>query len=103
DPARAARFFLGGLALAAGAAILFSPQLFLWHWYFGSIRTPQPPQHMRWEDPAIVPTIFSLRGGLLPWSPILYLVVPGLALARRPLGGLAWRLGLVLCAEIWVN
>ena len=93
----------GGLLCVSVAALLFLPQLLLWHWYFGTLRPPQPPGHMRWGDPGLLATIWSMRGGLLTWSPILYLGLPGLWLARRHLGGLAWRLGLMLAIEWWVN
>jgi hypothetical protein len=94
---------LGGALLGAVAALVFAPQLALWHWFFGFIRPPQPPGHMRWLDPALVATIFSTRAGLLPWVPLGYLVAPGLALARRRLDGLAWRLALLFAVELWVN
>ncbi len=94
---------LGVVAMVAVAALVFSPQLLTWRWFFGFVRPPQPPGHMRWGDPAIVAALFSTRGGLLPWSPILYLVVPGLFASRRALGGLAWRLGLMLAIGLWVN
>jgi hypothetical protein len=93
----------GGLLCVGVAALVYSPQLLLWHWYFGALRTPQPPGHMRWGHPGLLATIWSMRGGLLTWSPMLYLGLPGLWLARRRLGGLAWRLGLVLAVEWWVN
>jgi hypothetical protein len=93
----------GGLLFVVVAALVFLPQLLLWDWYFGTPRPPQPPGHMRWGDPGLLATIWSMRGGLLTWSPILYLVLPGLWLARRQLGGLGWRLGLVLAIEWWVN
>ncbi|HEX2571932.1 MAG TPA: hypothetical protein VH877_20485 [Polyangia bacterium] len=105
--ARRGRVLLGwigrGLLCVGVAALVFLPQLLLWYWYFGAVRPPQPPGHMRWGDPGLLATIWSMRGGLLTWSPILYLGLPGLWLARRQLGGLAWRLGLVLAVEWWVN
>ena len=68
-----------------------------------ALRTPQPHGHMRWLDPAIIAAIFSMRGGLLPWVPVLYLFVPGLFLARRPLAGLAGPLLALFAVELWVN
>ena len=97
------RFLLGGVLLGVGALIAFSPQAALWRWFFGFFRPPQPPGHMRWGDPAIVAMIFSIRGGLLAWTPSLYLLIPGLFLGRRVLGGLAWRLALIFAIEVWVN
>ncbi|HEY3354829.1 MAG TPA: hypothetical protein VGQ83_16365 [Polyangia bacterium] len=103
DRAAAVRVLGRGLALLAVAAVAFAPQVLLWRYYYGAARPPQPPGHMRWGDPALVATLFSMRGGLLPWSPILYLALPGLLLARRRLGGLAGPLALVLGLTLWVN
>jgi hypothetical protein len=99
----ALRAIAGALLLGAVALAVFAPQLAVWRYYYGSLRPPQPPGHMRWSDPAIVATIFSTRAGLLSWSPILYLVAPGLWLARRRLRGLAGRLALLAIIELWVN
>src|SRR5207247_347005 len=75
-----ARAISGGLILSACAFAVFLPQLLIWHYYFGTLRTPQPPGHMRWSDPGLVATLFSTRAGLFPWTPIYYLVIPGLIL-----------------------
>lgn len=99
----ATRNLAGGLLLAIAALLAFSPQLGLWHWYFASFRTPQPAGHMRWGDPAIIATLFGTRAGIFPWMPIFYCVLPGLFLGRKPLGGLAGRLGLLFAVELWVN
>jgi hypothetical protein len=99
----AARPLLGAIVLGSVAALVFAPQLALWFYYFGSLRTPQPPGHMRWLDPAIVATLFSTRGGLFPWMPLAYLALPGLLGARRPLGGLGGRLLGLLALEVWIN
>ena len=97
------RTLAGGIALIAVCALVFAPQVAIWIYFFGKARTPQPPGHMRWADPAIVATIFSTRAGLLPWAPVLYLVPPGLWLARRRLGALAGALSLGFAVELWVN
>ncbi len=100
---RRGKDFTGGLIFTGCAFIAFLPQLLIWYWYFAAIRTPQPPHHMRWADPGLVATVFSTRAGLLPWAPILYLVIPGLILARKRLGGFGWRIGLMLALDLWVN
>jgi len=97
------RAFSGGAILSIVSFAIFLPQVWIWYWFFGSIRTPQPPGHMRWIDPALVAMTFSLRGGLLPWTPIYYLVIPGLIWARKRLNGLSWRIGVLLAIELWVN
>ena len=101
---RAARdALLGGVVLVAVTVIVFSPQLLIWKYFFGTFRTPQPPGHMRWLDPGLLAMLFSMRGGLIAWSPILYFFIPGLLLSRKELDGLAWRMGLLFLIVWWVN
>jgi hypothetical protein len=93
---------LFGLALA----IVFAPQALLWLHYYGKIRPPQKPGHVRWGDPALLEMLFSMRAGLFPWLPILYLVIPGLLwlLWRRTVGlALPLFLILVFLGQLWVN
>lgn len=103
DGRAALRWLLGGVLFLVALVVVFSPQAMLWQHYYGQLRNPQPPGHFRFGDPAIVESIFSMRAGLLPWVPVLYLVVPGLILVRRRLRGLVWRLGLVFALELWLN
>ena len=91
------------LAFAAAAAVAFAPQILVWYWQFGEVRPPQPPGHMRWTDPAIVEMLFSTRGGLFPWSPILYLSIAGLWLARRRSRALAYVAGIGFALQVVIN
>jgi hypothetical protein len=91
------------LAFAAGVAVAFTPQVAVWYWQFGAVRPPQPPGHMRWADPALVEVLFSTRAGLLPWSPILYLAIPGLMLAARRAPALAALAAAGFVLQILVN
>lgn len=90
-----------GMVVLAATAVVFLPQLLLWRYFYGTFTVPQQPGHMRWSEPAIVETLFSLRAGLFPWVPVLYLAVAGLTV--RPLRGLTLRLLPVLLMEFWVN
>lgn len=92
-----------GLALTLGFVVALSPQLALWHWYYGHLRVPQPPGYMRWLNPALVESLFSLRSGLCPWMPVFYLVPLGLWLVRRRLGTMGLGLALLFLVELWVN
>jgi hypothetical protein len=103
DGRAAGRILLHGLLFVLLMVVVFLPQALLWKHYYGEIRTPQPPGHFRFRDPAIVEALFSMRAGLFPWVPVLYLAVPGLVWARRRLGGLALRLGLLFALELWLN
>lgn len=103
---RALRIVAAGLVFALCLLIAFSPQALLWKHYYGQIRPPQRPGHIRWADPALVAMLFSMRAGLFPWVPILYLVVPGLLwlLWRRSVGvALPLCLVLVFLGQIYVN
>lgn len=103
DWPRLIRTLLGGALFLVAALLVYSPQLLLWQHYYGSLRPPQEPGHFIWRNPAIVESLFSMRAGLFPWVPVLYVAVPGLLLVRQRLHGLVWRLGLVFALELWLN
>ena len=70
------------------------------------MRPPQKPGHIRWGDPAWIELLFSMRAGLFPWIPALYLVVPGLCwlMLRRPRArALALALSLMFLGQLYVN
>lgn len=95
-----------GLLFGVCLLLAFSPQALLWKHYYGQIRPPQKPGHIRWHDPALVAMLFSMRAGLFPWVPILYLVVPGILwLLWRRSAGLALPVCLlvVFLGQIYVN
>jgi hypothetical protein len=70
-------------ALALGALIAFLPQMFAWQQIFGSpLLIPNGPGFLD-HSPALLGVLFSPRGGLFTWSPILYLALPGLFAFRR--------------------
>jgi hypothetical protein len=58
---------------------------------------------MRWSAPSIVGMLFSMRGGLLAWSPVVYLSLVGLWLGRRRLGALAVGGTVLFVLELYVN
>ena len=68
-----------GLALAAGALLAISPQLFVWTTLYGSpLLVPQGEGFMRWTTPALGPVLFSDNHGLFSWTPIVLVAVVGL-------------------------
>jgi hypothetical protein len=72
------------IAFAAAALIVFLPQMLLWKESFRHyLVVPQGPHFMRWASPNVEGALFSAVGGLLVWSPLLYLCVPGFVLALR--------------------
>lgn len=107
DRLRAALAVVGrAAAFLLCAVVTFAPQAALWVHYYGRLRPPQKPGHIRWGDPAIVELLFSTRAGLFPWVPILYLVVPGLLwllLRRARARTLVVTLCLVFLAQIYIN
>lgn len=97
---------LAGLVFVACVALVFAPQLLLWKHYYGRVRAPTHAGPMRWGNPTILAMLFSMRAGLFPWIPSLYLVLPGLLwLLWRRVAGLALplALGLMFLAQLWVN
>lgn len=101
-PAALAVFLQGALILLA-AALLFLPQALLWLYFYAALKTPQASGHMRWTDPAFIETLFSLRAGLFPWVPALYVALPGLLLFPLRRHAIGARLGVVFLLCLWIN
>lgn len=72
-------------ASAAGAAVMFLPQILVWSVLYGKPFTvPQGAGFMRWGDPALWAILFSDNHGLLTWTPVVALALAGfVALIRR--------------------
>jgi hypothetical protein len=95
----------GRLAILGGAAIIvFLPQLVLWRYYYGDFRSPlMSTGFMRWTEPSFVGVLFSMRGGLIAWSPIVWLSLVGWLLLLRRLPRLTGMLLAVFALELYVN
>jgi hypothetical protein len=80
-----------GLAFAAAAALVFSPQMIVWKLLYGSFLTIPQGAGFIAGPPALGGVLFSPRHGLFSWSPLLYLGLVGLVgfVLRQPLRGLA--------------
>lgn len=66
------------------AALVFSPQLLFWRVHLGSWLTiPQGEHFLDWAHPQLLAVLFSLQHGLLSWTPLLGLSLPGLVLYAR--------------------
>ncbi|MBX7185753.1 MAG: hypothetical protein K1Y01_11470 [Vicinamibacteria bacterium] len=80
-------------ALGLGAFVAFLPQMLAWRAIFGSfLLVPNGPGFLD-HPPALLGVLFSARGGLFTWSPLLYLALPGLLAFRR--------LGFRTCVGFW--
>ena len=81
-----ARWLVGGIVLSLAALVAFSPQMLVWWYYTGSPLQPVQIEPLRPTSPFFVVTLFSTRGGLFPWSPVLYASLLGLFFAGRARG-----------------
>lgn len=70
-------------ALALGAVVAFSPQMYAWLRIFGVPLLVPNGEGFLDHSPALLGVLFSPRGGLFTWSPLLYLALPGLLAFRR--------------------
>ncbi len=95
-----------GVFFAAMALLLLAPQLYAWKITYGQYFViPMGPQYMRWGDPKIAATLFSMLGGLLPFSPILYASFAGvlIGLGSRKTRMMAAAMATLLGLELYVN
>lgn len=71
----------GMAAASAGWAIVFSPQMAVWHTLYGRwLALPQGPSFMRWTGPRLLDVLFSDNHGLLSWAPVIAVALVGLAI-----------------------
>ena len=92
-----------GMTTLATAALWFAPQVLLWIHYYGSFRAPQKPGNFLWTSPALIESLFSMRTGIFPWVPVMYLSVLGIALALRRSRSLLLPVCLTAIIELYVN
>jgi hypothetical protein len=88
-------------------ATVFSFQLLTWkcmdgHWILNAYGAQG--YGFSWWNPEFANVLFSLRGGVFFWAPVLLTGVAGLALARPGAGGAPWRLAAATYAflQLWV-
>jgi hypothetical protein len=78
------------LALIAGFAIGFVPQMIMWATVYGTpLIIPQGSNFMLWASPHPVAALISSRHGLLSWHPLLLLAAFGIVPLWRRQRGLA--------------
>ena len=97
---------LAVLCLACAAA--FSPQLWAWQVIYGTpLLNPHTPGgasgYFLWTQPAILQTLFSMRQGLMSWTPIVLFAAAGLPWLVRRDRLLAWTAGVTLLLALYVN
>lgn len=90
--------------MTAAALVMLLPQMLAWKAIYGSfLVVPQGSGFMRWTNPALLSVLFSLRHGLLTWTPALVLAVVGWwALIRRD-GLVGWSIVVVFLITVYVN
>lgn len=100
------RWIAAGLVSVAAALVGFSPQMAAWKITYGSVlAVPQGSHFMRWHVPALDGVLFASSGGLLVWTPVLYLALAGLGIAAadRRTRAVGLPLGLVFLSFVYVN
>lgn len=85
--------------------VAFFPQLWAWHAIYG---TPMLNPHggsdyFGWTRPAILQTLFSMRQGLVSWTPVVLLATLGLPHLVRRDRLLGWATVITLLLALYVN
>ena len=94
---------LAVLGIACGLA--FSPQLVAWQAIYGTpVLNPHGGgDYFGWTRPAILQTLFSMRQGLVSWTPVALLAAIGLPRLVRRDALLGWAAVITLLAALYVN
>jgi hypothetical protein len=93
-----------GLALGAGAALAFLPQLLAYRVLNGAFGPSRlVTQKMRYASPHFLEVLLDPGHGLFVWSPLLLLATLGLAWAWRRGDGAVPLLALALLLQVWIN
>lgn len=97
----------GGLAAGgaggAGLVLGFAPQLLAWWRLHGSPLALPKIEEMHWFNPRVGEMLFSDFHGLLPWTPVLALALPGLYFLCRRDRALGIPLAAAFALQLYVN
>lgn len=92
------------VVIAVMFAVGLLPQLLAWHAVYGQyVVMPQGEGFMRWTSPAVWSVLFSLRQGLLSWTPALAAALAGLWLLGRRDSLTAVAAAAVIAVTVYVN
>lgn len=89
--------------LGLGLVVGFLPQMLFWLALYGSPIAFPKMEEMHWFKPKLWSMLFSQYHGLLSWSPILVLVVPGLYFIYKKEKPVGIALGLALAIQVYLN
>jgi hypothetical protein len=90
--------------VTAAALVMMLPQFVAWQAIYGQpIVMPQGSGFMHWTQPAIGSVLFSLRHGLITWTPALAVALVGFwyLVRRDPVAG--WSVLAVFAVSVYVN
>ena len=88
----------------ATVLVMVLPQMLAWQAIYGQpIVMPQGEGFMHWGSPAVVSVLFSLRHGLLTWTPALALALAGFWLLMRRDTVVGWSVLAVFAVTVYVN
>lgn len=96
-------YAIGAAIVALAALVAFAPQMLFWWKLYGNPLQMPKIEEMNWLAPRIDFTLFSTYHGLLSWSPVLLLTIPGLWLIYRKDRIVGSAFALVVLAQVYVN
>jgi hypothetical protein len=92
------------MAAAAAWALVFSPQMAVWHVLYGQAFTlPQGPAFLQWTAPHPIAVLFSDNHGLFTWAPLLIVATIGLVMFLQRHRTMAPVLALVMLLSWYLN
>ncbi|MBN1541845.1 hypothetical protein JW992_06835, partial [candidate division KSB1 bacterium] len=95
---------LNNVVMGLTAALVFVPQLLMWHAVYGTALTmPQGGGFMHWFSPHPLQTLFSTRHGLVIWHPIFAFALLGIPLFWRRDRRLAFWVLFAFLLQLYIN
>ncbi len=96
-------YIKGIMLLILGLVVGFLPQMLFWLTVYGSPIAFPKMEEMHWFRPRVWAMLFSQYHGLLAWSPILMLVLPGLYFIYKMEKPVGVALSLALVIQMYLN
>lgn len=83
--------------------LIFSPQMFYWHYYTGKLMYySYGNEKFFWSKPATLQFLISIRKGWFIYTPVMLLIIPGAIICYKKNKLMFWTIFLYTCINIYI-